>query len=128
MIVRAMDRKQSKTNLYRNACRIKNCIFVPFIMYTTGKIHKNGLNLLRIMARNASEHRDIPEQSLFKYYIKVLNFTLLRNIAKVICLKAVCSVDAKSARQGATLRAVNKLVHIMSEQPHVPLCNIFPDM
>ncbi len=82
------------------------------------------------MARNASEHRDIPEQTLFKYYIKVLNFTLLRNIAKVICLKAVCSVDAKSARQGtnATLRAVNKLVHTMSEQPHVSLCNIFPDM
>ncbi len=90
-------------------------------MYTTGKIHRNGLNLLRIMARNASEHRDIPEQTLFKYYIKVLNFTLLRNITKVICLKAVCSVDAKSARQGtdATLRAVNKLIHTMSEQPHV---------
>ncbi len=62
---RAMDRKQSKTNLYRNACRIKNCIFVPFIMHTTGKIHnRNGLNLLRIMVRNASEHQDIPEQTL----------------------------------------------------------------
>ncbi len=42
----------------------------------------------------------------------------------------MCSVDAKSARQGtnAPLRAVNKLVHTMSEQPHVSLHNIFPDM
>ncbi len=36
---RVMARKQSKTNLYRDACRIKNCIFVPFIMYTTGRIY-----------------------------------------------------------------------------------------
>ena len=99
-------------------------------MYTTGKIHRNGINLLRTMARNASEHRDIPEQTLFKYYIKVLNFTMIKSVAKVICLKAVCSVDAKSARHGtnATLRAVNRLVLSMSEQPHVSLHHIFPDM
>ena len=79
------------------------------------------------MARNASEHREIPEQVLFKYYIKDLNFTLLKSITKIICLKAVCSVDAKSARQGtrATLRAVNKLVLTMSEQPHVSVHDIF---
>ncbi len=123
---RAIDRRQSKVNRYSATCRTKNCVFLPFIMYTTGRIHKNGLNLLRIMARNASEHREIPEQVLFKYYIKVLNFTLLKNIAKVICLKAVCSVDTKSARQGthATLRAVNKLVLTMSEQPHVSFYDI----
>jgi hypothetical protein len=127
---RAFDRKQSKLDKYQEVCRLKNCVFIPFIMYTTGKIHKNGINLLRTMARNASEHRDIPEQTLFKYYIKVLNFTMIKSVAKVICLKAVCSVDTKSARQGtnATLRAVNKLVLSMSEQPHVSLHHIFPDM
>ncbi len=49
------------------------------------------------MARSASEHRDIPFETLLKYYIKVLSCALLKNIIKVICLKAVCSVDAKVA-------------------------------
>ena len=55
---------------------------------------------------------------------------MIKSVAKVICLKAVCSVDAKSARQGtnATLRAVNRLVLSMSEQPHVSLHHIFQDM
>ncbi len=99
-------------------------------MNTTGKIHEQGLSFLKKMARNASEHRDIPFETLLKYYIKVLNFALLKNIAKVICLKAVCSADAKVARQAAntTLRVVNELVLVMSEEPHVSAHNIFPDM
>ncbi len=67
------------------------------------------------MARNASEHRDIPEQILLKYFIKVLNFILLKNIANVMSE----GVDAKAAMKAAILRAINKLVNIKSEQPHV---------
>ena len=69
------------------------------------------------MVHNASEHRGIPLETLLKYYIEILNFALLKNIAKVICLKAVCNTDAKLARQATntTLRAVNELVLIMSE-------------
>ncbi len=61
-----------------------------------------------------------------KIHIKVLSFALLNNIAKVICFKFVCSADAKVARQAAntTLRAVNELVFIMSEEPHVSAHNI----
>ena len=90
-------------------------------MYTTGRIHSHGLSLLRRMARHASELRNIPEQVLFKYYIKVLNFTLLKHLAKIVYLKATCNADAKSVRQSSntTLRAVNRLVYTMSEQPHV---------
>ena len=74
------------------------------------------------MTRNASEHRDIPEHTLFKYYIKVLNFTLLRNIAKVICLKAIfrCQV----CQTNAALHAVNKLVLTMSRQLNTPVKEI----
>ncbi len=56
-------------------------------MYTTEKIHEQGLGFLKKMARNASDHRDIPFETL-----EVLNFALLKNIANVICLKAVCVV------------------------------------
>ncbi len=82
------------------------------------------------MARNASEHQDIPFETLFKYYIKVLNFALLKNIVKVICLKAVYNTDAKLARQATntTLRAVNELVLVMSEESHVSAHNLLPDM
>ena len=69
------------------------------------------------MAGNASEHRGISFETLLNYYIKILNFALLKNFAKVICLKAVCTADAKVAKQAAntTLRAVNELVLVMSE-------------
>ncbi len=62
----------------------------------------------------ASEHRDIPFETLLKYYIKVLIFALLKNIAKLI--KAVCSAD------------VNELVLVMPEEPYVSAHNHLPDM
>ncbi len=67
------------------------------------------------MARNASEHRDIPFETLLKFDVKVLIFALLKNIIKVKWLKAVCSADTKVARQAAntTLRAVNELVLVI---------------
>ncbi len=42
----------------------------------------------------------------------------------------MCSVDAKVARQATntTLQAVNELVLIMSEEPHVSAHNLLPDM
>ena len=112
-------------------------IFYPQISFSffssvleTGKIYELGLSFLKKMTRNASEHRDIPFETLLKNYIKVLNFALLKSIAKVICLKAVSSADAKVARQAdhTTLRAVNQLVLIMSEEHHVSAHNLLPDM
>ncbi len=45
-------------------------------------------------------------------------------------MKAACSADAKVARQAAntTLRALNELVLVMSEEPHVSTHNLLPDM
>ena len=57
---------------------------------------------------------------------------LLKPIDKVTCLKAVCSADVKVARQGlldnTTLRAVAELFLVMSEEPHVSVHNLLPDM
>ncbi len=123
---RAIVKHQSKSNLYRETRRrVKNFVFVSFIKYITGKIHEQGLSFLKKMARNASEHRDIPFETLLKYYIKVLNFALLKNIAKVICLKAVCSADAKVARQVANT-FITEIVLVMSKEPHVSAHNILP--
>ena len=77
---RAVTKQPSKSNLYREACRVKNCVFVSFIMLYT--IHEQGLSFLKKMARNASEHREIPLETLLKYYIKVLNFALLKILPK----------------------------------------------
>ena len=69
---RTVAKQQSKSNLYREACRVKNCLFVPIIMHTTGIIHEQSLRFPKKMARNASEHhRDIPFETLLKYYIEV---------------------------------------------------------
>ncbi len=44
----------------------------------------------------------------------------------------MCSADVKVARQGlldnTTLRAVNELVLVMSEEPHVSAHNLLSDM
>ncbi len=70
---RAIAKQQSKSNLHREACRVKNCVFVPFIMYTTGKIHEQGLRFLKKMARNASE--TFPSKFFYSIIpLKVLNF------------------------------------------------------
>ncbi len=47
LLICAVAKQQSKSNMYREACRVKNCVFVPFIMYTTGKIHDQGLSFLK---------------------------------------------------------------------------------
>ena len=47
-----------------------------------------------------------------------------------MCTITVCSADAKVGRQAANskLRAANKLVLIMSEEPHMSAYNLLPDM
>ena len=119
-----------KDDKYKDICKNKGIIFVPFIMNSTGKIHQQGLTLLRRMAHNASTLRNIPAQTLYKYYIKVMTFTLIRQTTRTILLKAVGNHNLQVATQvsNKTMREVNKLVHVMSEQPHVSAHNIFPDM
>ncbi len=127
---RALDKKAQKDSKYKAVCRAKDCVFVPFIINTTGQIHKQGLTLLRKMANHASEIRDIPAEVLFKYYIKVLNFSLFKQVTRLVYLKAVGTMDARTARQTSkgTFRCVNSLVHSLSEKPHVSVHSIFPDI
>ncbi len=67
---------------------------------------------------------------LFKYYIKVLNFSLFKQVTRLVYLKAVGTMDASTARQTSkgTFRCVNSLVHSLSEKPHVSVHSIFPDI
>jgi hypothetical protein len=127
---RAIQKKKDKDLTYKTICKNKGYVFVPFIMNTTGKIHKQGLRLLRRMAEHASELRNIPAETLFKYYIRVMNFTLFSQVTRLITLKAIGHSDPKTARQTSanTLRSVNRLVHELTEQPYVSAHTIFPDM
>ncbi len=43
--------------------------FVPFVMYSTGRIHKDAMAFLKKLARHAHDVRNIPEATLLKYYI-----------------------------------------------------------
>jgi len=127
---RVKDYKKKKNDKYKEICRTKGFSFVPFMITSTGKIHQQGLTLLSRMAHHASAIRNIPAKTLYKYYIKVMNLTLFRQVTRTILLKAVGNHDKQVARQISdnTMRSVNRLVHVMSEQPHLSAHNIFPDM
>ena len=49
----ANQRKTVKESKYKEICKQRNITFVPFIMYSTGKIHKEGMAFLRSLAKHA---------------------------------------------------------------------------
>ncbi len=66
-------------------------------MYSTGKIHKDAISFLTKLANHAEEVRGISATTLLKYYIKLLNIVLIKQIARVVCLKTLeCNFPAAS--------------------------------
>ncbi len=94
---RANNRKAEKITKYKTICRNKGITFVPFVMYSTGKIHKDAISFLTKLANHAEEVRGISATTLLKYYIKLLNIVLIKQIARVVCLKTLeCNFPAAS--------------------------------
>ncbi len=87
-------RKVTKDSKYKQLCNDRSITFVPFVMYSTGRIHKDAMAFLKKLARHAHDARNIPEATLLKYYIKVLNFTLIKEAANTIYIKSLESVSA----------------------------------
>ncbi len=56
-------------------------------MYTTGKIHKYGVRFLKTLAHHASKIREIPKSTLLNYYVKLINFALIREASRTIYIK-----------------------------------------
>ncbi len=99
---RANIRKADKISKYQETCRNKNITFVPFILYSTGKIHKNGISFLTKLANHAEEARGISATTLLKYYIKLLNVALIKQVARAVSLKTLeCNFPSASGMNKA---------------------------
>lgn len=89
----ANSKVSSKNAKYKTLCENRHITFVPFVMYSTGKIHKDGLKLLKNLAEQAESIREIPANILFKYYLKRINFVLIKQVSYTIRMKANASLQ-----------------------------------
>ncbi len=84
----ANKRVSEKKNKYDRICKQKGCRFVPFIMYSTGRIHKHACKFLYQLANHAKDIRNLPQNTLMNYYVKLLNFALIKEATHTICVKS----------------------------------------
>jgi hypothetical protein len=77
-----------KNDKYKQACDAHNLKFVPFVVYTSGKLHKDAKQFLENLASSAAERRHIPSKVLYNYYAKVLSVCLVKRLGYVISTKA----------------------------------------
>ena len=111
---RACDRVKKKNNIYKELCDNRHFTFVPFIIYTTGMIHNDGVSFLKSLAKHASEARNVPVNTLLKYYFKILNFTMIKEAARIIYAKSLESVTVgrySNVRTRSAIREGNVLAH-----------------
>ena len=81
----------AKLAKYGDHCVAAGIKPVPFVMYTNGTIHEDGIKLLQKIATHGSETRRIPQGTLFRYYKKLLSVTLAKQIAHTVHTKATAA-------------------------------------
>ncbi len=84
---RANDAAEAKNKKYSEISANAGLKFVPFVMYTTGKLHKDAENILELLAEQASERRHIPAGIIKNYYMKLLSVCLVNRIGYAISIK-----------------------------------------
>ncbi len=57
-------------------------------MYSTGRIHKHACKFLYQLANHAKDIRNLQEKTLINYYVKLLNFALIKEATHTICVKS----------------------------------------
>lgn len=97
----ALLKRKAKNDKYQKACTNRGIIFVPFIIFSTGKIHMDGMRFLNQLAKHGQEARDIDQQVLVKYYVKLINFALIKEATHTIYVKAI---ESKTAGRYANKR------------------------
>ncbi len=123
---RANDRRKVKLTKYGEACKQKNIVFVPFVVYTTGMIHANGFKFLRQLAKHAAATRNAVDPSpFFHYYLKVMNIELLKLITNTMFAKSVAHFSRNVYNAREHLREGNRAVY--SEWFSRPSNRIFVD-
>jgi hypothetical protein len=88
---RSIKAAADKTRKYKVPCQQRNMVFVPFVMYTTGKLHVEGYKFLEKLAAYAEERRKVPKDILMRYYLKVLSVCLVKRIGYTITSRATAS-------------------------------------
>lgn len=82
---KADDRAEIKYKKYSEQYNdLQGMTFVPFVIYTTGKIHKKAQRFLEKRAEHAAERRFIAPSVLKNYYTKLLSVALIKRIGYVI--------------------------------------------
>ena len=79
---------KEKDRKYKDFCKQRNVTFVPFVMYTTGKLHSTAYRFLKSMSTYVGERRKIPPSVLLRYYLKILSVNLIRRIGYTIRVKS----------------------------------------
>ncbi len=123
----AENKASTKNNKYKKLCDDRGIVFIPFIIYSTGKIHNDGLKLLQKLATHAETIREIPSESLMKYYMKRLNIALIKKVSYTIKMKAVASLSNVLGRRTMSnqnnIRIGNFLaLESVSEPNHPMVC------
>jgi hypothetical protein len=117
----ANQRKTMKESKYKEICKQRNITFVPFIMYSTGKIHKDGMAFLRSLAKHAHDARNISQDTLVKYYVKCLNFALIKQVSYSIYAKTIASMTVGRHVNVRTRNAIRVGNLTANEIAHPPL-------
>ena len=117
---RAITRVNEKNLKYKELCDNRHITFIPFIMYTTGMIHEDGEKFLKSLAKHAEEARNIPANTLLKYYYKILNFTVIKEAARIIYAKSLESVTVgrySNVRTRSAIREGNAIAYDVANPP-----------
>jgi hypothetical protein len=99
-----------KATKFAQPCQQRNLVFVPIVMYTTGKIHEDGYKFLQQLAAHGEERRRIPKNVLLKYYLKLLSVCLVKRVSYTICTRAAHSF-ARNYNIRGTFRTGNALAN-----------------
>ncbi len=107
----AIQRTNQKIVKYREACQRKGVAFVPFVLTSTGKVHKEGVLFLSKLADLAVRTRGISSTTALKYYLRLMNVAIIKQVTRVISLKVLesRSYSIRTAGLGRMIRTGNAM-------------------
>ena len=85
---KANQAAQVKITKYKHHCEAANYRLVPFVIYTTGKLHETAKRFLQDLAKYSSRRRNVKETVLYNYYVKLISVSLVKRIGYVISNKS----------------------------------------
>ncbi len=89
----AQQAARNKDAKYKDHCKNHNVTFVPFVVYSTGKLHASAYRFLKAMATYAGERRKVPASVLLRYYLKILSVHLTKRIGHTIHQRAIACLS-----------------------------------